>query len=73
LPFNFAILDWAAKTREILNKAQLPDGVSFYNIYGVSLNTPFDVWYAPLFIAPILPEAFFVDWFMRSILLNHPN
>lgn len=45
LPFNFAILEWAAGTREVLNKTQIPDGVSFYNIYGTSFDTPFDVWY----------------------------
>jgi pimeloyl-ACP methyl ester carboxylesterase len=69
LPFNFAILDWAAKTREILNKAQLPDGVSFYNIYGVSLNTPFDVCYgtetSPIDdlseICQTMPEYTYVD------------
>lgn len=43
LPFNFAILDWAAGTRQIINNAQLPDGVSYYNIYGTSYDTPFDV------------------------------
>ncbi|KAL8544668.1 hypothetical protein ACS0TY_005051 [Phlomoides rotata] len=45
LPFNFHILKWAADTREILNKVQLPTGVSFYNIYGTSCDTPFDVCY----------------------------
>lgn len=45
LPFNFAILEWAAGTREVLNKTQIPDGVSFYNIYGTSFDTPFDVCY----------------------------
>ncbi|PIA29784.1 hypothetical protein AQUCO_05800100v1 [Aquilegia coerulea] len=45
LPFNFAILRWAIKTRQILNNAQLPDGVSFYNIFGTSFDTPFDVCY----------------------------
>ncbi|GER28275.1 lecithin:cholesterol acyltransferase family protein [Striga asiatica] len=45
LPFNFAILNWAAGTREVLNKTQLPDGVSFYSIYGTSFETPFDVCY----------------------------
>lgn len=45
LPFNFAILKWAAGTRQVLNKAKLPDGVSFYNIYGTSFDTPYDVWY----------------------------
>lgn len=45
LPFNFAILKWAAGTRQVLNKAKLPDGVSFYNIYGTSFDTPYDVCY----------------------------
>jgi len=45
LPFNFDILDWAIKTRQLTANATLPDGVSFYNIYGTSLDTPFDVWY----------------------------
>lgn len=44
LPFNFAILDWAADTRKVLNNTQIPAGVSFYNIYGTSFETPFDVW-----------------------------
>ena len=45
LPFNLAILDWAAGTRKVISNAKLPDGFSFYNIYGTSLDTPFDVWY----------------------------
>ncbi|XP_043711599.1 phospholipase A(1) LCAT3-like [Telopea speciosissima] len=45
LPFNFSIHNWASVTREVLNKARLPSGVSFYNIYGTSLDTPFDVCY----------------------------
>ncbi|CAI9759286.1 unnamed protein product [Fraxinus pennsylvanica] len=45
LPFNSAILKWAAGTREILNKTQVPKGISFYNIYGISFDTPFDVCY----------------------------
>ncbi|KAL5566688.1 hypothetical protein UlMin_029852 [Ulmus minor] len=45
LPFNFAILKWAVGTRQVLNNAKLPDGVSFYNIYGTSFETPFDVCY----------------------------
>lgn len=44
LPFNLSILKWATGTREILNKAQLPSGISFYNIFGTSFDTPFDVW-----------------------------
>lgn len=45
LPFNFSILRWAAETRQVLNNAKLPDGVCFYNIYGASFDTPFDVCY----------------------------
>ncbi|CAI9772385.1 unnamed protein product [Fraxinus pennsylvanica] len=45
LPFNSAILKWAAGTREIINKTQVPNGISFYNIYGTSFDTPFDVCY----------------------------
>ncbi|XP_008218476.1 PREDICTED: phospholipase A(1) LCAT3 isoform X2 [Prunus mume] len=45
LPFNFSILRWAAETRQVLNNAKLPDGVCFYNIYGTSFDTPFDVCY----------------------------
>ncbi|XP_057471909.1 phospholipase A(1) LCAT3-like isoform X1 [Actinidia eriantha] len=45
LPFNFSILKWAAGTRQILNNAQLPKGVSFYNIFGTSFDTPFNVCY----------------------------
>nr|AZM65210.1 diacylglycerol acyltransferase 11 [Vitellaria paradoxa] len=45
LPFNISILKWAAGTRQILNNAQLPKGVSFYNIFGTSFDTPFDVCY----------------------------
>ncbi|CAL1370465.1 unnamed protein product [Linum trigynum] len=45
LPFNMSILKWATETRKILNDVQLPEGVSFYNIYGTSCDTPFDVCY----------------------------
>ncbi|KAK9141342.1 hypothetical protein Scep_011023 [Stephania cephalantha] len=45
LPFNFSILKWAIGTRQVLENARLPDGVKFYNIYGTSHNTPFDVCY----------------------------
>ncbi|GAB4835362.1 Phospholipase A(1) lcat3 [Ancistrocladus abbreviatus] len=45
LPFNFAILHWATGTRKVLDNAQIPEGVSFYNIYGTSFDTPFDVCY----------------------------
>lgn len=45
LPFNLSILKWAAGTRQILNTAQLPNSVSFYNIFGTSFETPFDVCY----------------------------
>ncbi|XP_030970868.1 phospholipase A(1) LCAT3 isoform X2 [Quercus lobata] len=43
LPFNFEILKWAAGTRQVMYDAKLPDGVCFYNIYGTSYDTPFDV------------------------------
>ncbi|XP_044475757.1 phospholipase A(1) LCAT3 [Mangifera indica] len=45
LPFNFSILKWASDTRQIMNEARLPDGVCFYNVYGTSFDTPFDVCY----------------------------
>ncbi|XP_043725383.1 phospholipase A(1) LCAT3-like [Telopea speciosissima] len=45
LPFNFNILKWASGTHEVLNRTRLPNGVSFYNIYGTSFGTPFDVCY----------------------------
>ncbi|XP_048424145.1 phospholipase A(1) LCAT3-like isoform X2 [Pyrus x bretschneideri] len=45
LPFNCSILRWAAETRQVLNSAKLPDSVSFYNVYGTSFDTPFDVCY----------------------------
>ncbi|KAJ6726831.1 LECITHIN-CHOLESTEROL ACYLTRANSFERASE-RELATED [Salix purpurea] len=45
LPFNLSILRRATGTRQILNNAQLPEGVSFYNIFGASFDTPFDVCY----------------------------
>ncbi|KAK1271512.1 Phospholipase A(1) LCAT3 [Acorus gramineus] len=45
LPFNLSIHSWAAKTRQILDEAQIPDTVSFYNIYGISNDTPYDVCY----------------------------
>lgn len=69
LPFNCAILQWAAGTRELLNKAKLPEGVKFYNIYGTSFDTPFDVCYgsetSPIGdlseICHTLPEYSYVD------------
>nr|GFB75935.1 phospholipase A(1) LCAT3-like [Tanacetum cinerariifolium] len=45
LPFNYDIYQWAATTRKMLNSVRLPEGIPFYNIYGTSLETPFDVWY----------------------------
>lgn len=45
LPFNLAILKWATETRRVMCDAKLPDGVCFYNIYGTSFDTPFDVRY----------------------------
>ncbi|KAL9666255.1 hypothetical protein QQ045_000581 [Rhodiola kirilowii] len=69
LPFNFSILNWASGTRQILNTAQLPEGVSFYNIYGISFDTPFDVCYgsesSPIQdtseICHTMPQYSFVD------------
>lgn len=45
LPFNLAILRWASDTQQVFNNAKLPEGVPFYNIYGTSFDTPYDVWY----------------------------
>ncbi|XP_072969986.1 phospholipase A(1) LCAT3 isoform X1 [Typha angustifolia] len=45
VPFNLDILQWAADTRQILDNAQLPNTVSFYNIFGISLDSPYDVCY----------------------------
>lgn len=45
LPFNFSIFKWAAETRKILDNAQLPNNISFYNIFGISYDTPYDVCY----------------------------
>jgi len=45
LPFNMSVFKWATKTRQILDNAELPDSVSFYNIYGTSYETPYDVCY----------------------------
>lgn len=69
LPFNFSILKWADGTRHVLNNAKLPNGVCFYNIYGTSFDTPFDVCYgsetSPVEdlseICHSMPEYTFVD------------
>jgi len=45
LPFNMSVFKWATKTRQILDNAELPDSVSFYNICGTSYETPYDVCY----------------------------
>ncbi|KAF0914099.1 hypothetical protein E2562_026504 [Oryza meyeriana var. granulata] len=45
LPFNMSVFKWATETRRILDNAELPDTVSFYNIYGTSYETPYDVCY----------------------------
>lgn len=45
LPFNSAILEWATGTWQVFKNAKLPEGVSFYNIYGTSFDTPHDVCY----------------------------
>lgn len=57
LPFNLAILKWASGTLDVLSKTQLPEGVPFYNIYGTSCDTPFDVWWvatSPLFLISMI-------------------
>ncbi|CAH1430085.1 unnamed protein product [Lactuca virosa] len=69
LPFNSSIYKWAATTRKMLNSVQLPQGIDFYNIYGTSLDTPFDVCYGsetdpvidPSEICHTLPEYSCVD------------
>ncbi|XP_047961622.1 phospholipase A(1) LCAT3 isoform X1 [Salvia hispanica] len=69
LPFNFEILKWAKGTREVLEQTQLPQGIPFYNIYGISVDTPFDVRYGsesspigdPSEICHTLPEYSYVD------------
>ncbi|KAL7587647.1 hypothetical protein Lser_V15G35677 [Lactuca serriola] len=69
LPFNLSIYKWAANTRKMLNSVQLPEGIDFYNIYGTSLDTPFDVCYGsetdpindPSEICHSLPEYSYVD------------
>jgi hypothetical protein len=45
-PMNTEILEWAEKTRLILQIAELPASVKFYNIVGTSNDTPFHTWYA---------------------------
>ncbi|XP_076887841.1 phospholipase A(1) LCAT3-like [Bidens hawaiensis] len=69
LPFNQDIYKWAATTRKMLNNVRLPEGIEFYNIYGTSLDTPFDVCYGseidpinnPSDICHTLPEYSYVD------------
>ncbi|KAD5960578.1 hypothetical protein E3N88_12050 [Mikania micrantha] len=69
LPFNSDIYKWAATTRKMLNNVKLPKGIDFYNIYGTSLDTPFDVFYGsetdpindPSEICHTLPAYSFVD------------
>ncbi|KAI3517859.1 hypothetical protein L1887_17080 [Cichorium endivia] len=69
LPFNSSIYQWAATTRKMLNSVQLPQGIDFYNIYGISCDTPFDVCYGsesdpindPSEICHTLPEYSYVD------------
>ncbi|XP_076912475.1 phospholipase A(1) LCAT3-like [Bidens hawaiensis] len=69
LPFNQDIYKWAATTRKMLNNVRLPEGIEFYNIYGTSLDTPFDVCYDsetdpindPSDICHTLPEYSYVD------------
>lgn len=44
-PMNMEILQWAEKTRLLLQVAELPASVKFYNIMGTSNDTPFHTWY----------------------------
>lgn len=57
LPFNSAILNWATGTRQVISNAKLPEGVCFYNIYGTSFDTPFDVRY----VSKLLLEKTFMS------------
>lgn len=43
---NTEIIQWAEKTRLLLQIAELPASVKFYNIVGTSYDTPFHTWYA---------------------------
>ncbi|OMO64354.1 Lecithin:cholesterol/phospholipid:diacylglycerol acyltransferase [Corchorus olitorius] len=61
LPFNFSILNWAAETRKLINNAKLPSGICFYNIYGTSFDTPFDVGHSQLLLKDELPQYTYVD------------
>ncbi|KAK8934715.1 Phospholipase A(1) LCAT3 [Platanthera zijinensis] len=69
LPFNLSILKWAAGTRQMLDIAQLPDSVDFYNIYGIAYDTPHNVCYgseaSPISdlseICHTMPEYSYVD------------
>eukprot|EP00897_Mesotaenium_endlicherianum_P007764 jgi/Mesen1/7015/ME000365S06158 len=45
LPLSKAIVEVAADTRRVLNKAELPEGCKFYNIYGTCLDTPYHTKY----------------------------
>uniref|UniRef100_A0A0D6QU21 Uncharacterized protein n=1 Tax=Araucaria cunninghamii TaxID=56994 RepID=A0A0D6QU21_ARACU len=45
LPFNMDIFKWSQETRKILDTAQLPDGIKFYNIFGITYETPFSICY----------------------------
>ncbi|KAK6917028.1 Lecithin:cholesterol/phospholipid:diacylglycerol acyltransferase [Dillenia turbinata] len=45
LPFNLEILKWANETRRIMSAAKVPPSVKFYNIYGISVETPHSVCY----------------------------
>ncbi|CAM6085175.1 unnamed protein product [Calypogeia fissa] len=44
-PFNKFILEWAMETRRILETAKLPEGVIFYNVFGIGFETPLHVCY----------------------------
>ncbi|XP_002983393.2 phospholipase A(1) LCAT3 [Selaginella moellendorffii] len=45
IPFNRCILEWANESRRLWFSAKLPKDFKFYNIYGTSCKTPFDVCY----------------------------
>ncbi|KAI5563246.1 hypothetical protein BDE02_15G103600 [Populus trichocarpa] len=62
LPFNLDILKWADETQKVLSHAKVPPGVKFYNIYGISLETPHTVCYGSAEV-PVadLPELQFCE------------
>ncbi|MBA0647106.1 hypothetical protein Goklo_015015, partial [Gossypium klotzschianum] len=73
LPFNFSILNWAAGTRKLIDNAKLPSGVHFYNIYGTSFDTPFDVWYVIESLYQLGSICFTENDFWKLILYFSPQ